>query len=71
VGTRGRFDRAEEKFDTPTLTELWRTAPYLHDGSAATVLEVITTRNLQDRHGRTSGMGKQDLDDLCSYLLSL
>ena len=25
------------EFDTPTLVEVWRTAPYLHDGSAATM----------------------------------
>ena len=32
VGTVGRFDKVSDTFDTPTLVELWRTAPYLHDG---------------------------------------
>jgi cellulase/cellobiase CelA1 len=44
------------------LIELWRTAPYLHDGSAATVTDAITTHNREDRRGNTSqakcqGMG--------------
>jgi len=71
VGTRHVFDRPEDKFDTPTLIELWRTAPYLHDGSAITVLDVLTTRNPKDEHGKTSGLSGQELDDLCAYLLSL
>jgi DNA-binding beta-propeller fold protein YncE len=33
--------------DTPTLKGLWETAPYLHDGSAATLLDVLTTATLQ------------------------
>ena len=47
VGTRGKFDQAVNQFDTATLIELWRTAPYLHDGSAATVRDVLTTANSQ------------------------
>ena len=71
VGTRNPMDRSKDELDTPTLIELWRTGPYLHDGSAATVREVLTTRNPQDRHGKTSGLSKEELDDLCAYLLSL
>ena len=71
VGTRGRFDRPADRFDTPTLVEGWRTAPYLHDGSAATMLEVLTTRNAGDKHGKTSHLTPQQLDDLAAYLLSL
>jgi len=70
VDTRGRFDGANDQFDTPTLVELWRTAPYLHDGSAATIRDVLT-RNPQDRHGRTSKLTKGRIEDLCAYLLSL
>jgi YVTN family beta-propeller protein len=71
VGTHGRFDKPADRFDTPTLVELWRTAPYLHDGSAATLREVLTTANPGDQHGRTSQLTPQQLDDLCAYLLSL
>lgn len=71
VGTRGRFDRPSDTFDTPTLLELWRTAPYLHDGSAATLRDVLTTSNLDDRHGKTSHLSADQLNDLTKYLLSL
>lgn len=31
--------------DTPTLAGLWGTAPYLHDGSAATLADAVTAHN--------------------------
>jgi cytochrome c peroxidase len=71
VGTRGRLDQATDEFDTPTLVEIWRTAPYLHDGSTATVREVVTTHNRDDRHGRTSHLTPREVDDLVAYVLSL
>ena len=71
VGTRGRFDQAGDKFDTPTLVELWRTSPYLHDGSAATAREVVTAHTSDDRHGKISRLTSDQIDDLCAYLLSL
>ena len=71
VGTGREFDKPTDKFDTPTLVELWRTSPYLHDGSAATVRDVLTVRSLKDEHGKTSNLSSQEIDDLCAYLLSL
>lgn len=57
--------------DTPTLFELWNSAPYLHDGSAATLLDVLTTHNVMDQHGKTSHLTAAQLDDLVNYLLTL
>jgi mono/diheme cytochrome c family protein len=57
--------------DTPTLHGLWNGAPYLHDGSAATLLDVLTTRNPSDQHGTTSGLSAGELADLVAYLRSL
>jgi YVTN family beta-propeller protein len=71
VGTRNQHDQDTEKFYTPTLIEIWRTAPYLHDGSAATIRDVITTRNPHDEHGETSKLSQQEIDDLCECVLSL
>lgn len=69
VGTgKGREERSE--FDTPTLIEAWRTAPYLHDGRAATMQEVLQKHNPGDRHGRTSHLTPQQIDDLAEYVLS-
>jgi cytochrome c peroxidase len=71
VGTRRSFDRPTDTFYTPTLIELWRTAPYLHDGSAVTIRDVVTTHNPRDEHGRTSNLSSSEIDDLCAYVLSL
>jgi DNA-binding beta-propeller fold protein YncE len=71
VGSKGRFDRDASAFDTPTLIELWRTAPYMHDGSTRTLVEVMTTRNKEDKHGKTSTLKKEQIDDLVAFLLSL
>jgi DNA-binding beta-propeller fold protein YncE len=71
VGTRGAMDRPGDEFYTTTLIEVWRTAPYLHDGSAATLREVLTTRNAGDRHGRTSHLKPAEIGDLVEYVLSL
>jgi len=70
VGTKQSFD-SQPDFDTPTLVELFRTGPYLHDGSAATLGEVLTERNKGDRHGSTSKLSDKERQDLVEYLLSL
>ena len=73
VGT-GRGDRTEKigyKYDTPTLLGVYRTAPYLHDGSAQTLRDVLTTCNKGDKHGKTSQLSKGEIDDLVQFLLSL
>lgn len=71
VGTAGPYDKKGQEFDTPTLIETWRTAPYLHDGSAATMRDVLTTRNTQQEHGKTSHLTPAQIDDLAAYVLSL
>jgi len=72
VGTARETDLdVGKRFDTPTLTELWRTAPYLHTGEAATLHEAFTKFNAGDRHGATSHLSPDKLDALVEYLLSL
>jgi YVTN family beta-propeller protein len=71
VGTQNQTDKPGEAYDTPTLVEIWRTAPYLHDGSAATLREVLVDHNPSDRHGRTSHLTPNQLEALIAYLLSL
>jgi len=70
VGTRVRFDQSP-LFLTPSLVEAWRTAPYLHNGSAPTIRDVLTSFNHHDAHGDVSKLSKTELDDLCAYVLSL
>jgi streptogramin lyase len=55
-------------FDTPTLLGVWETAPYLHDGSAATLRDVLTTKNPDDLHGYVSSLSAVQLDELLAYL---
>lgn len=69
VGTASGLDSAET-FDTPTLVEVWRTAPYLHDGRAATMKDVLTVCNPHDRHGNTSRLTEEQLADLVEFLLT-
>ena len=59
------------QFDTPTLVEIWRTAPYLFDGRAATIKDIFTQFNPQDKHGETLKLSEKELDDLVEYVLSL
>ncbi len=70
VGTKGQYDR-ETEFDTSSLYEIWRTGPFLHDGSAKTIREVLTTKNPADRHGKTKHLTAQEIADLAAYVLSL
>lgn len=58
----------KQGWDTPTLREVWRTAPYLFDGRAGTMQEVFSIH----QHG-TKGVSltKQEIDDLAEYVNSL
>jgi len=70
VGT-GTGREKDSAFDTPTLVELWRTGPYLHDGRAMTVHGVLTQFNTSQKHGQTQDLSDKQLADLEAYLLSL
>lgn len=60
-----------QSFDTPTLIETWRTAPYLYDGRAKTIKEVLTKHNPGDKHGKTSTLTNEEIDSLVEFVLSL
>lgn len=70
VGT-GTGRENDKPWDTPTLREIWRSAPYLHDGRANTLNDVIGPANPQDRHGETSTLSDEQRRDLVEYLRSL
>ena len=66
---------------TSVLTDAWNTAPYLHDGTAATLLDVVRPcsrqfgecraagrgRNINDQHGGTSFLSARQLNDLAAF----
>lgn len=67
VGTRKATD-SSALLKTPQLTNIALTGPYLHDGSARTLEEIWTIYNPEDKHGRTSDLTKDELNDLIEYL---
>jgi DNA-binding beta-propeller fold protein YncE/cytochrome c peroxidase len=54
-------------FETPTLKGIWDTAPYLHDGRAATLFEVFA----DTAHVGEGLMSEADRADLVAYLLQI
>ncbi|MGC1392426.1 MAG: beta-propeller fold lactonase family protein [Bacteroidales bacterium] len=58
-------------FDTPHLNDVYASAPYLHDGRAATLEEIWTKYGKNDKHGVVNDMTKIQLNDLIDYLKSL
>jgi YVTN family beta-propeller protein len=62
-----RLGQALSGIDTPTLRGLWATAPYLHDGSAASLHGVLEN----PQHGSASSLSTGDRDLLVEFLLQV
>ena len=58
-------------FDTPHLNDIYSSAPYLHDGRAATLEEIWTKYGKNDKHGVINDLSKIELNELVDYLKSL
>jgi cytochrome c peroxidase len=65
-------------FKTPTLREIARTAPYFHDGSAATLMDVVEHYNIGGvvKTDLSPGMGplnlsQQDKENLVAFMQAL
>jgi YVTN family beta-propeller protein len=54
--------------NTPSLLGLARSAPYLHDGSAATLKDRLLKTRFSDQHGKTSQLTDAELDDLVEFM---
>jgi cytochrome c peroxidase len=54
-------------FETPTLRGLWLSAPYLHDGSARTLADVLA----RPGHGGAHALSPDERRALASYLLQI
>lgn len=57
--------------DTPQLTNVAYSAPYLHDGRALTLEDIFSKFNPNNLHGVTSDLSAEELDDLAEYLRTL
>ncbi len=58
---------ATKQYRTSPLKGLWQHAPYFHDGSAATLDDVVQTYNRK----RALGLNPEQMADLAQYLRSL
>ncbi|MDR2170068.1 MAG: hypothetical protein LBP59_08000 [Planctomycetaceae bacterium] len=67
VNSKAFYDHGKTEFDTPTLIELWRTAPYMHDGRYVELKDLLKNEN----HGNTKNLSDKQIDELVEYLLSL
>ncbi len=71
VQSRGQYDRRDD-FDTPTLIECWRTAPYLHDGRYVTIKQLLVEgKHGGGKHGDLEKLNEQQINDLVEFVLSL
>lgn len=70
VGTKLAFDRTGN-FDVPHLNNIYDSAPYLHNGMSATLEQIWTVYNPEDKHGITNDMTKDQLNDLIEFLKTL
>jgi YVTN family beta-propeller protein len=70
VGTLAASDDSI-RFDTPHLNNIYASAPYLHDGRAATLEEIWTKYSPNDRHGVANDLSKIELNEMIEYLKSL
>lgn len=57
----------EKGWDTPTLREVWRTAPYLFNGKAADMKEVFEVY----KHGIDKKISSKEAEELAEYVNSL
>jgi cytochrome c peroxidase len=62
-------DGCANGFDTPTLRGIADSAPYLHDGSAATIKDALI--QTKGKMGNISNLSDADLDALVEYVRSL
>jgi mono/diheme cytochrome c family protein len=58
---------ATKQYRTAPLRGLWQHAPYFHNGSAATLEDVVRTYNAR----KSLGMSEEQIADLAQYLKSL
>ena len=70
VGTASNYDTSG-LLDIPQLDRIYEKPPYLHNGEARSLEEIWTLYNPADKHGVTSDMSKEQLNDLVEFLKTL
>ena len=71
VGTATQDERIGPEYDTPSLRGLWQSAPFFHDGSAATLRDALTLPSPNSEHDVRGVLTEEELADLIAFLLAL
>jgi hypothetical protein len=68
VGTATLDERIGPAYDTPTLRGLYNSAPYFHDGSAATLYDTLTRPSQGGEHDVMDILTEVEIQDLIAFL---
>jgi cytochrome c peroxidase len=71
VGTATLDEKIGPAYDTPTLRGLYASAPYFHDGSAATLYETLTRPSPDSEHDVRGVLTEAEIQDLIAFLMVL
>jgi YVTN family beta-propeller protein len=71
VGTATPDEGIGPAYDTPTLRGLYDSAPYFHDGSAATLYKTVTRVSAGNEHDVSGLLTGSEIEDLIAFLLAL
>jgi YVTN family beta-propeller protein len=71
VGTAGPDEKIAPAYDTPSLRGLYDSAPYFHDGSAATLVEALARATPKGEHDVRGLLTQAQIADLVAFLSAL
>ncbi|MGA2254906.1 MAG: beta-propeller fold lactonase family protein [Thermoguttaceae bacterium] len=71
VGSVGKYDKPTDQFNTPRLTEVWRTAPYMHDGQYLTIPELFNKGQHGLQGDKKPKLSAKDIEDLSEFVNTL
>jgi len=71
VGTATADERIGPAYDTPTLRGLYDSAPFFHDGSAATLHDALTRLSAGSEHDVSNLLADAEIADLAAFLRAL
>ena len=71
VGTATNDEKIGPHYDTPSLRGLYDSAPYFHDGSAATLHDALTYPTSNSEHDVQNVLTPSEIQDLIAFLEAL